>query len=37
MLSDDELKVLKRLARESRLPLGTAAYRIVARTLKRQR
>ena len=35
MLSNDELKVLKRMAREKKLPLGTAAYEIIARALKR--
>jgi hypothetical protein len=35
MLSNDELKALKRIAREQTLPLGTAAYRIIARALKR--
>jgi hypothetical protein len=35
MLSNDELKALKRIAREKKLPLGTAAYRIIARALKR--
>jgi hypothetical protein len=35
MLSNDELKALKRIAREQKLPLGTAAYRIIARALKR--
>ncbi len=35
MLSNDELKALKRLARRKKLPLGTAAYQIIARALKR--
>jgi len=35
MLSNDELKILKRIAREKKLPLGTAAYEIIARALKR--
>lgn len=37
MLNNDELKKLKRMARKERLPLGTAAYQIVANTLRRQR
>lgn len=36
MLSNDELKILKRIARKQKLPVGTAAYEIIARTLKRQ-
>jgi hypothetical protein len=35
MLSNDELKALKRIARQKKLPLGTAAYQIIARALKR--
>lgn len=35
MLSNDELKALKRIARRKKLPLGTAAYQIIARALKR--
>jgi hypothetical protein len=35
MLSNDELKALKRIAKQKKLPLGTAAYEIIARTLKR--
>jgi hypothetical protein len=35
MLSNDELKALKRIARAKKLPLGTAAYQIIARALKR--
>jgi hypothetical protein len=35
MLSNDELKVLKRIAKDKKLPLGTAAYDIIARALKR--
>lgn len=35
MLSNDELKVLKKIARRKKLPLGTAAYQIIARALKR--
>lgn len=37
MLSNDELKALKRIARKQKLPLGTAAYQIIARALKRSR
>jgi hypothetical protein len=37
MLSNDELKILKRIAREKKLPLGTAAYEIIARALKRSK
>ena len=36
MLSNDELKTLKRIAKQKKLPLGTAAYQIIARTLKRE-
>ena len=35
MLSNDELKILNRIAKGKRLPLGTAAYEIVARSLRR--
>lgn len=35
MVSNDELKVLQRIAREQKLPLGTAAYQILARAIKR--
>lgn len=35
MVSNRELKVLKRLARKANLPLGTQAYRIIRRTLQR--
>ncbi len=35
MLSNDELKILKAHAKREKLPLGTAAYRIIAKTLKR--
>jgi hypothetical protein len=35
MLSNDELKILKRIARKEKLPVGTTAYEILARTLKR--
>jgi len=35
MLSNDELKALKKIARQKKLPLGTAAYQIIARALKR--
>ena len=37
MLSNDELKTLQVHARREKLPLGTAAYRIIARTLRRLR
>jgi hypothetical protein len=37
MLSNDELKVLKQIARKQRLPLGTAAYEIISRAIKRHR
>ncbi len=36
MLTDAELVVLKRIAREQRIPVSTAAYEILARTLKRR-
>jgi hypothetical protein len=35
MLSNNELKVLEKYAKREKLPLGTAAYRIIARTLRR--
>jgi hypothetical protein len=35
MLSNDELKKLKRYARQAKLPLGTAAYQIIAKSLRR--
>jgi hypothetical protein len=35
MLSNDELKTLQKHAKKEKLPLGTAAYRIIARSLKR--
>ena len=37
MLDSDELKILTRIARKEKLPLGTAAYRIMARSLRRLR
>lgn len=37
MLSNDELKALQRIARRKKIPLGTAAYQIIARALKRSR
>jgi hypothetical protein len=37
MLSNDELKALKKIAKQKKLPLGTAAYEIIARALKRSR
>jgi hypothetical protein len=35
MLSNDEFKKLQKHAKGAGLPLGTAAYRIIARSLKR--
>jgi hypothetical protein len=35
MLSNDELKILQAHAKREKLPLGTAAYRIIAKTLRR--
>jgi hypothetical protein len=35
MLSNDELKILERYAKREKLPLGTAAYQIIARALRR--
>lgn len=35
MLSNSELKILQKHAKREKLPLGTAAYRIIARTLRR--
>ena len=37
MLSNDELRILQAHARREKLPLGTAAYRIIARALRRLR
>ena len=37
MLSNDELKILQAHAKRQKLPLGTAAYRIIAQTLRRLR
>ena len=37
MLSNDELKILQAHAKREKLPLGTAAYRIIAQTLRRLR
>jgi len=37
MLSNDELKILQAHAKRERLPLGTAAYRIIAQALRRLR
>ena len=37
MLTDSELAKLHRLAERKDLPLGTVAYDIVARSLKRQK
>jgi hypothetical protein len=36
MLSDAELAKLRKLAKEQDLPLGTVAYEIVARSLRRR-
>ena len=35
MLSNDELKILQAHAKRQKLPLGTAAYRIIAKALRR--
>ena len=35
MLSNDEFKTMQKHSKAQSLPLGTAAYRIVARSLKR--
>ena len=37
MLSNDELKTLQAHAKRQKLPLGTAAYRIIAKALRRLR
>jgi hypothetical protein len=37
MLSDAELAILRKLAEQRDLPLGTLAHEIIARSLKRQR
>jgi hypothetical protein len=37
MLSNDELKILQAHAKREKLPLGTAAYRIIAKALRRLR
>jgi hypothetical protein len=35
MLSNDELKTLQKHAKRQKLPLGTAAYQIIAKALRR--
>jgi len=35
MLSNDELKTLQKYAKRQKLPLGTAAYQIIAKALRR--
>ena len=35
MLSNDELKTLQKHAKRRKLPLGTAAYQIIAKALRR--
>jgi hypothetical protein len=35
MLSNDELKTLQKFAKRQKLPLGTAAYQIIAKALRR--
>jgi hypothetical protein len=35
MLSNDEFNTLEKYAKRMKLPLGTAAYRIIARSLQR--
>jgi hypothetical protein len=35
MISNNELKILQKYAKREKLPLGTAAYQIIARTLRR--
>ena len=35
MVSNNELKILQKYAKSEKLPLGTAAYQIIARTLRR--
>ncbi len=37
MVADAELRALKKLARERGIPVSTAAYEIIARTLRRRR
>ncbi|HXV37355.1 MAG TPA: hypothetical protein VEC18_09405 [Myxococcota bacterium] len=37
MLSNDELKALQAHAKREKLPIGTAAYQIIARALRRLR
>ena len=37
MLSNDELKILQAHAKRKKLPLGTAAYRIIAEALRQIR
>ena len=37
MVTDGELAKLERLARDRKIPLGTAAYEIVERTLRRRK
>jgi hypothetical protein len=36
ILSDAEIETLKKIAEQRYLPIGTAAYEILARTLKRR-
>ncbi len=35
MLSNDELKTLQKYSNSQKLPLGTAAYQIIAKALRR--
>ncbi len=35
MVSNNELKILQKYAKSEKLPLGTAAYQIIARALRR--
>jgi hypothetical protein len=37
LLTDSDLQALEQIARERALPIGTAAYEILARTLTRRR
>jgi hypothetical protein len=37
MLDNDDFETLEEIARKQKLPLGTAAYRIMARALRRHR
>ena len=37
LLTDSDLETLERIAKERKLPIGTAAYEVLARSLSRRR